>query len=115
MIYIFFSSRKEKKHEKKREAGSTGKLQFTSRVEKEYMRPTYSASIGEGLEDGLFDGMCEITQVHHIQFLIGFSDLVLQMSLCRLFGVGFAIWNGDDVCLCIPSWFCLSHCGIASD
>lgn len=27
-----------------------------SRVEKEYLKPDYSASIGEELEDGLFDG-----------------------------------------------------------
>lgn len=27
-----------------------------SRVEKEYLKPAYSASVGEELEDGLFDG-----------------------------------------------------------
>lgn len=42
---------------KKREKGfSTRKIQFTTRVEKEYMKSSYSASIGEELEDGLFDG-----------------------------------------------------------
>ncbi|KAK9137770.1 hypothetical protein Sjap_008364 [Stephania japonica] len=30
--------------------------QLTSRVEKEHLKPSYSASIGEDLEDGLFDG-----------------------------------------------------------
>jgi len=35
---------------------SREKVQFTSRVEKEYLKPCYSASIGEELEDGLFDG-----------------------------------------------------------
>lgn len=41
---------------KKREKESTGKIQFSSRVEKEYLKPSYSATIGEELEDGLFDG-----------------------------------------------------------
>lgn len=31
-------------------------LQLASRVEKEYLKPSYCASIGEELEDGLFDG-----------------------------------------------------------
>jgi hypothetical protein len=45
------------RNKKKREKGSSiGKIQFTSRVEKEYLKPSYSASIGEELEDGLFDG-----------------------------------------------------------
>lgn len=46
-------SRHKKKNEK---GGSTEKIQFTSRVEKEYLKPSYTASIGEELEDGLFDG-----------------------------------------------------------
>lgn len=33
-----------------------GKIQVTSRVEKEYLKPSYAASIGAELEDGLFDG-----------------------------------------------------------
>jgi hypothetical protein len=46
------------RHKKKREKGeSTDKIQFSSRVEKEYLKPSYSASIGEELEDGLFDGI----------------------------------------------------------
>ena len=31
-------------------------MQFNFRVEKEYLKPSYSASVGEELEDGLFDG-----------------------------------------------------------
>lgn len=38
------------------DGSSTGKIQIASRVEKEYFKPTYSASIGVELEDGLFDG-----------------------------------------------------------
>lgn len=46
-------SRNKKKWEN---GSSTGKIQFTYRVEKEFLKPAYSASIGEELEDGLFDG-----------------------------------------------------------
>lgn len=49
----FFFSRKKKKSEG---GPSTGRIQIASRVEKEYFKPTYSASIGVELEDGLFDG-----------------------------------------------------------
>lgn len=44
------------RNKKKREKGLIGKIQFATRVEKEYLKPTYSASISEELEDGLFDG-----------------------------------------------------------
>lgn len=37
---------------------SEGKVNFTTKTEKEYLKPTYAASIGEELEDGLFDGNC---------------------------------------------------------
>lgn len=49
----FYFSRKKKRSEG---GPSTGKIQIASRVEKEYLKPTYSASIGVELEDGLFDG-----------------------------------------------------------
>jgi len=53
--YLYFS------RHKKSEKGAAGeKIQFTSRVEKEYLKPRYSASIGEELEDGLFDGTCKL-------------------------------------------------------
>lgn len=47
-----------KKSKKKREDGSSAgkKIQLAYRVEKEYLKPTYSASNGQELEDGLFDG-----------------------------------------------------------
>ncbi|WJX86325.1 hypothetical protein P8452_68648 [Trifolium repens] len=55
--YLKYSYKKYKvRHKKKREKGeSIDKFQFSSRVEKEYLKPSYSASIGEELEDGLFD------------------------------------------------------------
>lgn len=47
-----------KKSKQKREDGSSAgkKIQLAYRVEKEYLKPTYSASNGQELEDGLFDG-----------------------------------------------------------
>ncbi|GAU42220.1 hypothetical protein TSUD_351300 [Trifolium subterraneum] len=51
--YLKYSYKKYSVRHKKREKGeSTDKFQFSSRVEKEYLKPTYSASIGEELEDG---------------------------------------------------------------
>ena len=50
---LFYCFRKKKKSEG---GPSTGKILIASRVEKEYFKPTYSASIGVELEDGLFDG-----------------------------------------------------------
>ncbi|KAL5697765.1 hypothetical protein ACHQM5_028882 [Ranunculus cassubicifolius] len=62
--YLKYSLKKfravhKKKHEKG--ASSMGKIQVTSRVEKEYLKPSYSASIGAELEDGLFDDFLEVT------------------------------------------------------
>ncbi|KAI8544559.1 hypothetical protein RHMOL_Rhmol08G0306700 [Rhododendron molle] len=60
---------------RKREKGSpTGKTQFISRVEKEYLKPSYSASVGEELEDGLFDD---------------FLELALQFGMIMMFACAF--------------------------
>jgi hypothetical protein len=50
----FLPSCSKKKHEKESPAGKSVRL--STRVEKEYLKPAYTASIGEELEDGLFDG-----------------------------------------------------------
>uniref|UniRef100_A0A0D9V4Q5 Anoctamin transmembrane domain-containing protein n=1 Tax=Leersia perrieri TaxID=77586 RepID=A0A0D9V4Q5_9ORYZ len=49
----------KKKHEKESPAGKSVRL--STRVEKEYLKPSYTASIGEELEDGLFDDFLELT------------------------------------------------------
>ncbi|KAF7134902.1 hypothetical protein RHSIM_Rhsim08G0230700 [Rhododendron simsii] len=60
---------------RKREKGSpAGKTQFISRVEKEYLKPSYSASVGEELEDGLFDD---------------FLELALQFGMIMMFACAF--------------------------
>ncbi|KAK6914789.1 Anoctamin [Dillenia turbinata] len=55
---------------------STEKIQFTSRVEKEYLKPTYSAIVGEELEDGLFDD---------------FLELALQFGMIMMFACAFPL------------------------
>lgn len=74
--YLKYSYKKYRvRHKKKYEKGeSTDKIQFTSRVEKEYLKPSYSASIGEELEDGLFDD---------------FLELALQFGMIMMFACAF--------------------------
>lgn len=76
--YLKYSYKKHKVRKKKRrEKGSTrGKIQFASRVEKEYLKPSYSASIGEELEDGLFDD---------------FLELALQFGMIMMFACVFPL------------------------
>ncbi|CAM8965199.1 unnamed protein product [Rhodiola kirilowii] len=45
---------------KKNSVLSEGKVKFTTKTEKEYLKPTYAASIGEEFEDGLFDDYLEL-------------------------------------------------------
>ncbi|GAV80270.1 Anoctamin domain-containing protein [Cephalotus follicularis] len=71
--YKKYGVRKKKKREN---GSSTGKILFTSRVEKEYLKPTYSASIGEELEDGLFDD---------------FLELALQFGMIMMFACAFPL------------------------
>ncbi|XP_042483253.1 anoctamin-like protein Os01g0706700 [Macadamia integrifolia] len=56
--YRKYTAVRKKKHES---GSSTGKIRLASRVEKEYLKPVYSASIGEEIEDGLFDDFLELT------------------------------------------------------
>ncbi|KAJ4717952.1 Anoctamin [Melia azedarach] len=65
--------RKKKKCEN---GSSRGKIHVCSRVEKEYLKPAYSASIGEELEDGLFDDILE---------------LALQFGMIMMFACAFPL------------------------
>lgn len=89
------------RNKKKREKGSsTGKIQFTSRVEKEYMKPSYSASIGEELEDGLFDG-----NMPNILNCITRSWYILESYAIKTFYFVFqSIIN--IIFICIKKTFC---------
>ncbi|KAL9667240.1 hypothetical protein QQ045_001591 [Rhodiola kirilowii] len=48
------------RNSKKNSVLSEGKVKFTTKTEKEYLKPTYAASIGEEFEDGLFDDYLEL-------------------------------------------------------
>ncbi|XP_010540070.1 PREDICTED: anoctamin-like protein At1g73020 [Tarenaya hassleriana] len=76
--YLKYSYRKYRvRKKKKKETGSSmGKIQFNSRVEKEYLKPAYSASIGAELEDGLFDD---------------FLELALQFGMIMMFACAFPL------------------------
>ncbi|XAR49963.1 hypothetical protein NMG60_11004154 [Bertholletia excelsa] len=63
--------RKKEKHEKE---SPKVKAQRISRIEKEYLKPIYSASIGDELEDGLFDD---------------FLELALQFGMVMMFACAF--------------------------
>ncbi|CAO2813180.1 unnamed protein product [Amaranthus hypochondriacus] len=69
----FGAIRLEKKHNN---GSSTGKIKLTSRVEKEYLKSVYSASIGGELEDGLFDD---------------FLELALQFGMIMMFASAFPL------------------------
>ncbi|XP_030491491.2 anoctamin-like protein At1g73020 [Cannabis sativa] len=76
--YLKYSYKKYRiRRKKKQEKGSPcGKILFSSRVEKEYLKPSYSASIGDELEDGLFDD---------------FLELALQFGLIMMFACAFPL------------------------
>ncbi|KAF7814175.1 anoctamin-like protein [Senna tora] len=76
--YFKYSYKKYRvRHKKKKEKGdSRRRIQFTHRVEKEYLKPSYSASIGEELEDGLFDD---------------FLELALQFGMIMMFACAFPL------------------------
>ncbi|MED6222960.1 hypothetical protein PIB30_069420 [Stylosanthes scabra] len=59
---------------KEKEKGSAGTFQFTARVEKEFLKASYTASTGEELEDGLFDD---------------FLELALQFGMILMFACAF--------------------------
>lgn len=52
------------------------KSYFNSRVEKEFFKPIYSASIGDELEDGLFDGIN--IRKHEMETIFSFSFVFLN-------------------------------------
>ncbi|PWA62962.1 Anoctamin/TMEM 16 [Artemisia annua] len=75
--YVKYSYRKYRavRNKKKRDTGMTArKSYFNSRVEKEFFKPIYSASIGDELEDGLFDE---------------FLELALQFGMIMMFACAF--------------------------
>uniref|UniRef100_A0A7N0VIA0 Anoctamin transmembrane domain-containing protein n=1 Tax=Kalanchoe fedtschenkoi TaxID=63787 RepID=A0A7N0VIA0_KALFE len=75
--YLKYSYKKYKAVSYKRKHDKdSGKIRFTSRVEKEYLKPAYAASIGKELEDGLFDD---------------FLELALQFGMIMMFACAFPL------------------------
>ncbi|KAJ8493050.1 hypothetical protein OPV22_014771 [Ensete ventricosum] len=77
--YLKYSYKKYKAfHKKKHEKGSSSAkmAHLVTRVEKEYLKPSYTASIGEELEDGLFDD---------------FLELALQFGMIMMFACAFPL------------------------
>ncbi|KAI3455529.1 hypothetical protein Pfo_012192 [Paulownia fortunei] len=77
--YLSYSFKKYRavRNKLKREQGSsTGKPRPIPRVEKEYLKPAYAASIGQEIEDGLFDD---------------FLELVLQFGMIMMFACAFPL------------------------
>ncbi|PNT72679.1 hypothetical protein BRADI_2g47780v3 [Brachypodium distachyon] len=77
--YLKYSYKKyravhKKKEEKESPSGKSVRL--STRVEKEYLKPSYTASIGEELEDGLFDD---------------FLELALQFGMIMMFACAFPL------------------------
>ncbi|MQM18161.1 hypothetical protein Taro_051148, partial [Colocasia esculenta] len=78
MPYIQYSYKKYKAvFNRKFEKGSVGKsMRLATRVEKEYLKPSYAASIGVEFEDGLFDD---------------FLELALQFGMIMMFACAFPL------------------------
>ncbi|XP_047962822.1 anoctamin-like protein At1g73020 isoform X1 [Salvia hispanica] len=75
LSYRFKKYRAGRNKGKRDKESSTGKSRFT-RVEKEYLKPAYNASIGQEIEDGLFDD---------------FLELVLQFGMIMMFACAFPL------------------------
>ncbi|KAG6516785.1 hypothetical protein ZIOFF_027265 [Zingiber officinale] len=65
---------KKKKHDKG--SSPARSIHLATRVEKEFLKPSYTASIGEELEDGLFDD---------------FLELALQFGMIMMFACAFPL------------------------
>lgn len=77
--YLKYSYKKYRAVHKKRqerESPSGKSVRLSTRVEKEYLKPSYTASIGEELEDGLFDD---------------FLELALQFGMIMMFACAFPL------------------------
>ncbi|CAM8978791.1 unnamed protein product [Rhodiola kirilowii] len=59
-LKYMYNMHKAFRNSKKNSVLSEGKVKFTTKTEKEYLKPTYAASIGEEFEDGLFDDYLEL-------------------------------------------------------
>lgn len=76
LSYSFKKFRAVRTKGKREKEPSTGKPRAFTRVEKEYLKPAYAASVGQEIEDGLFDD---------------FLELVLQFGMIMMFACAFPL------------------------
>ncbi|KAK6125085.1 hypothetical protein DH2020_041149 [Rehmannia glutinosa] len=76
LSYSFKKFRTVRNKLKREQGSSTAKHRPIPRVEKEYLKPAYAASIGQEIEDGLFDD---------------FLELVLQFGMIMMFACAFPL------------------------
>ncbi|CAM8883984.1 unnamed protein product [Rhodiola kirilowii] len=71
------------------------KVKFTTKTEKEYLKPTYAASIGEEFEDGLFDGNYNFVLLLFFSYIpktqTVLSELALRFGLVMMFACAFPL------------------------
>ncbi|KAL0415140.1 UNVERIFIED_CONTAM: Anoctamin-like protein [Sesamum latifolium] len=76
LSYSFKKFRTVRNKRKSEKGSSTGKPRLIPRIEKDYLKPAYAASIGQEIEDGLFDD---------------FLELVLQFGMIMMFACAFPL------------------------
>lgn len=92
--------------QKKYEKGSSLRksIRLGSRVEKEYLKPSYTASVGDEFEDGLFDGAPRLhdmlmiirlqNPIIHMKIMVSnadFLELALQFGMITMFACAFPL------------------------
>nr|CAB3474031.1 unnamed protein product [Digitaria exilis] len=94
--YLKYSYKKyiavhKKKQEKESPSGKSVRL--STRVEKEYLKPSYTASIGAELEDGLFDEMEKNDGIcaYSVKSVTDFLELTLQFGMIMMFACAFPL------------------------
>ncbi|KAK4395168.1 Anoctamin-like protein [Sesamum angolense] len=85
LSYSFKKFRTVRNKLKCEKGSSTGKPQLIPRIEKDFLKPAYAASIGQEIEDGLFDGDKIIFNCCR------FLELVLQFGMIMMFACAFPL------------------------
>ncbi|AQK97737.1 Anoctamin-like protein [Zea mays] len=99
-------------HKKKRGKESTvgRSVRLSTRVEKEYLKPSYTASIGAELEDGLFDDFLELTLQFGMimMFACAFPLIFCFAALSRRIEVVSHVEKTCSPC-CSYNWSMVEH------
>ncbi|KAJ9190294.1 hypothetical protein P3X46_001513 [Hevea brasiliensis] len=79
---------------------SNVKIQLNSRVEKEYLQPSHSASIGEELEDCLFDDFLQLTLQFGMVMMFAFA-FPLAFAFPAVFLIVMSICTNSALLVCL--------------